>query len=128
MEYNYIEHIKEDVKTAILDNCTKEEIKNAFKSLEARDELYEKLYDDLWVDDSVTGNASGSYTCNTYKAEEYLCHNWDLLVEALEEFGESESDALSRGAEFCDVTIRCYLLGSAIKEALDELEEDLEEE
>ena len=126
MEYNYIEHIKEDVKTAILDNCTKEEIKNAFKSLEARDELYEKLYDDLWVDDSVTGNASGSYTCNTYKAEEYLCHNWDLLVEALEEFGESESDALSRGAEFCDVTIRCYLLGSAIKEALDELEEELE--
>ena len=114
MKYDYLENVKEDVKTAILDNCTKEEIKNAFKSLEARDELYEKLYDDLWVDDSVTGNASGSYTFNTYQAEENLCHNWDLLVEALEEFGESESDALSRGAEYCDVTIRCYLLGSAI--------------
>ena len=125
MKYDYLENVKEDVKTAILDNCTKEEIKNAFKSLEARDELYEKLYDNLWVDDSVTGNASGSYTCNAYQAEEYLCHNWDLLVEALEEFGESESDALSRGAEFCDVTIRCYLLGSAIKEALDELEGEL---
>ena len=128
MKYDYLENVKKDVKTAILDNCTKEEIKNAFKSLEARDELYEKLYDDLCIDDSVTGNASGSYTCNTYQAEEYLCHNWDLLVEALEEFEESESDALSRGAEFCDVTIRCYLLGSAIKEALDELEGELEEE
>ena len=128
MQYDYLENVKEDVKTAILDNCTKEEIKNAFKSLEARDELYEKLYDDLWIDDSVTGNASGSYTFSTYQAEEYICHNLDLLGEALEEFGESESDALSRGAEFCDVTIRCYLLGSAIKEALDELEEDLEEE
>ena len=128
MKYDYLENVKKDVKTAILDNCTKEEIKNAFKSLEAHDELYEKLYDDLWIDDSVTGNASGSYTCNAYNAEEYIAHNLDLLVEALEEFGESESDALSRGAEFCDVTIRCYLLGSAIKEALDELEGELEEE
>ena len=128
MEYNYIKHIKEDVKTAILDNCTKEEIKNAFKFLDARDELYEKLYDDLWVDDSVTGNASGSYTFNTYKAEENLCHNWDLLVEALEEFGVDMGYAIQQGAEYCDVTIRCYLLGSAIKEALDELEEELEEE
>ena len=125
MEYNYLEHVKEDVKTAILDNYTLEEIRDAFKSLEARDELYEKAYDVLFLDDSVTRNASGSYTCNAYQAEEYLCHNWDLLGEALEYFGESESDALSRGAEFCDVTIRCYFLGSAIKEALDELESEL---
>ena len=126
--YNYFKNVRRDVKQAILDNYSKEEIKNAFKSLEARDNLYEKLYDELWINDSVTGNASGSYTCNAYNAEEYLCHNWDLLVEALSEFGESESDALSRGAEYCDVTIRCYLLGSAIKEALDELEDELEEE
>lgn len=125
MEYNYLENVKEDVKTAILDNYTKEEIRNAFKSLEARDELYEKLYYDLFVNDSVTGNASGSYTFSAYKAEEFLCHNLELLGEALEYFGDSESDALSRGAEFCDVTIRCYLLGSAIKEVLDELEYEI---
>lgn len=125
MEYNYLMHVTEDVKTAILDYYTKEEIKQNFENLESRDAFAEKLYDDLWVNDSVTGNASGSYTCNAYQAEEYICHNWDLLVEALEEFGESESDALSRGAEFCDVTIRCYLLGSAINEALDELEEEI---
>ena len=125
MGYNYLENVKEDVKTAILDNYTEEEIKNAVESLWARGKFYEKLYDDLWIDDSVTGNASGSYTFSTCQAEENLCNNWDLLEEALDEFGESESDALSRGAEFCDVTIRCYLLGSAINEALDELEEEI---
>ncbi len=29
-----------------------------------------------------------------------------------------------KGAEWADVTIRCYLLGSAISEVLDELESD----
>lgn len=125
MEYNYFENVKEDVKTAILDNYTKDEIKEAFEFLETRDELYTKLYDELWIDDSVTGNASGSYTFSTYQAEENLRHNLELLSEALEYFGQSEGDALKKGAEFCDVTIRCYLLGSAINEALDELEEEI---
>lgn len=74
----------------------------------------------------MTGNASGSYTFNTWKAEENLCHNWDLLAEVLDEFG-SDTDILKQGAEALDVTIRCYLLGAAIAEALDELEEELEE-
>lgn len=43
--------------------------------------------DTLFACDSVTGNASGSYTFNTWTAEEYLCHNWELLGEALTEFG-----------------------------------------
>lgn len=125
MKYNYLENVKEDVKQAILDNYAKEEIRNAFKSLEARDEFYEKLNDDLWIDDNVTGNASGSYTYNAYNAEENLCHNWDLLEEALDEFCVDYKEAIQKGAEFCDVTIRCYLLGSAINEALDELEEEI---
>lgn len=125
MEYNYLKEMTKDIKRAIFDYFTKEEIKNAFKSLEARDKLYDKLYDDLWLDDLVTGNASGSYTFSTYKAEEFLCHNWDLLVEALEHFDQSKSDALEKGAKFCDITIRCYLLGSAINKALDELEEEI---
>lgn len=128
MEYNYYKNVKEDVKTAIIDNYTREEIKEHLENQESKEAFEEKLNEDLWIDDSVTGNASGSYTCNAYEAEENLCHNWDLLVEALEEFGESESNALSRGAEFCDVTIRCYLLGSAISNALDELEAEIEEE
>ena len=80
--------------------------------------------DILWVDDGVTGNGSGSYYFNTWKAEEALCHNWDLLAEACEEFGQDIGEAFKQGVEACDVTIRCYLLGQAIAAALDELEEE----
>ena len=61
------------------------------------------------VADSVTGNASGSYTFHAWQAEENICHNFDLLSEAIEEFG-GKCDVLKDGAEACDVTIRCYLL------------------
>ena len=74
--------------------------------------------------DSVTGNASGSYTFNTYQAEENICHNLDLLGEALEEFGSGADYLIHNGAEACDVTIRCYLLSECIAEALEEIEED----
>ena len=117
--YNYLENIKEDVKEYI-DN----EIN--LKDFSDREELEEKLNDTLWTEDSVTGNASGSYYCNSWKAEEALAHNWDLLAEAMKEFG-CEVDLLEKGAEWADVTIRCYLLGQAISEVLDEMEEELEE-
>ncbi|MDY4819935.1 MAG: hypothetical protein SO206_06855 [Bacilli bacterium] len=117
--YNYLENIKVDVKEYI-DN----EIN--LKDFSDREELEEKLNDTLWTEDSVTGNASGSYYCNSWKAEEALAHNWDLLAEAMEEFS-CEVDLLEKGAEWADVTIRCYLLGQAIGEVLDEMEEELEE-
>ena len=117
--YNYLENIKADVKEYI-DN----EIN--LKDFSDREELEEKLNDILWTEDSVTGNASGSYYCNSWKAEEALAHNWDLLAEAMKEFG-CEVDLLEKGAEWADVTIRCYLLGQAIGEVLDEMEEELEE-
>ena len=119
-KYNYFEA----VKNAVLDYINENEIKVTTSN---KDELAEQLHDDLWADDSVTGNGSGSYFFNTWKAEEALCHNLDLLGEACEEFG-STADLLKDGAEACDVTIRCYLLPQAISEALDELEEDDEDE
>lgn len=117
--YNYLENIKADVKEYI-DN----EIN--LKDFSDREELEEKLNEDLWTCDSVTGNASGSYYCNSWKAEEALAHNWDLLAEAMKEFC-CEVDLLEKGAEWADVTIRCHLLGQAISEVLDEMEEELEE-
>lgn len=107
MEYNYFESMKEDVKEYL-------------KETDERD--FDKLYDEMFLEDSITGNASGSYTFNTYKAEENICHNQDLLKEALEEFGENYGEALEKGAEYCDVTIRCYLLGQVLTEVLEELE------
>lgn len=120
MVYDYNKAIREDIRDYIKNNIDLEEWRGD------RDGLEEKLNEDLWTDDSVTGNASGSYTFSTYEAEENLCHNLDLLAEACEEFGCS-MDVLKDGAEACDVTIRCYLLGGAISDVLDELEDELEE-
>ena len=119
-KYNYFEA----VKNAVLDYINENEINVTTSN---KEELADSLNDDLWANDSVTGNGSGSYFFNTWKAEEALCHNLDLLGEACEEFG-STADLLKDGAEACDVTIRCYLLPQAISEALDELEEDDEDE
>lgn len=120
MEYNYRETVKNDVIEQVKDGY-KENSLRIYKE-EGRDALEEYLNDELWVDDQVTGNASGSYTFNTWEAEENLCHNMSLLEEACDEFGQDVGEAVKRGAEYCDVTIRCYLLGGAISEAIDELE------
>ena len=116
--YDYLEAVKEDVKNYIEENGIKVTSEN-------REELEEQLNDDLFTCDSVTGNGSGSYTFNTWRAEDYLCHNLDLLAEACEELGSS-MDILKDGAGACDVTIRCYLLNQAISEVLAELEEEAE--
>ena len=116
-KYNYLENVIADAKQAILEKM------NYWDFLD-REELEEVANNSLWVDDSVTGNGSGSYTFNTWKAEENLCHNMDELEEACNEFGQDIGEAVKQGAEYCDVTIRCYLLGQAISAALDELEEE----
>lgn len=115
--YNYLEHMTVDAKAAILENMR-------YWTFDDREELESVANDELWTNDGVTGNGSGSYFFNTWKAEEALCHNLDLLAGACEEFGQDIGEAVNQGAEACDVTIRCYLLGQAISAALDELEEE----
>ena len=115
--YNYLENVTNDAKQAILDNLK-------YWDFADRDELEEVANDELWCNDAVTGNASGSYTFNTWQAEENLCHNMDELEEACNEFGQDIGEAVKQGAEYCDVTIRCYLLPQAISAAIDELEEE----
>ncbi len=112
--YDYHESIKDDIKNYIEENIILEDFFD-------RRELENYLNEVLWTADEVTGNASGSYTFNSYKAEEYLCHNWDLLSEAFTEFGDNSTSALEKGAEYCDVTVRCYLLPYAISKVLDEI-------
>lgn len=128
MNYNYLEAMKEDVKEYVKNEAelTLDDL------LYNRSDLEEKLHDDLWVNDSVTGNASGSYFCNTYKSKECVLDNMDLLKEMCQEFGTGAEvigqKFLDDEWEWMDVSIRCYLLGQAISEALDELEEELTSE
>ena len=116
-KYNYLENVTNDAKQAILENLN-------YWKFSDREDLEEIANDELWVDDSVTGNGSGSYTFSTWQAEENLCHNMDELEDACNEFGQDIGEAVKQGAEYCDVTIRCYLLGQAISAAIDELEEE----
>ena len=121
--YNYEDAVREDVIEYIKDNYSIRDLK---ENLEDKDEFYQDLYDDLFVSDSVTGNASGSYYCNAWKAEEAVCHNMDLLADALEEFG-NDLDILRDGAEACDVTIRCYMLGQVLGDAIDDIENEIDD-
>lgn len=118
-KYDYLSAVESDVREYIENNVN-------FHDYSDLDEMKEDLNEKLFVEDSVTGNASGSYTFNSWKAEEYLCHNLDLLAEANEAFGGS-SDILSDGAEMCDVTIRCYLLGQAIENVAPDMWQDWED-
>ena len=121
--YNYLENVTADAKQAILENLND-------WSFTDREELEEIANDKLWVDDSVTGNASGSYTFNREAAKEYVTRSddgMDTLRYAVREFDcehEAFSAFLEGNWEYFDVTIRCYLLGQAISAAIDELEEE----
>lgn len=121
--YNYLEAMKSDIKDYI-----KNEVNTSNYS--DRKELENDLNDILWNEDSVTGNASGSYTFNRADAKEYADNNMDLLVEACKEFGIDNETVCKKffaeDWEYFDITIRCYLLNKAISEALDEIEDDLE--
>lgn len=122
--YNYLEAMKNDITEYINDNINLADYAD-------RDELESYLNDELFTEDSVTGNASGSYTFSRAQAQEYVKDNIDLLKDACEEFGTDAATVgewfLSEDWEEMDVTIRCYLLGQAIAEVLDDMGEELEE-
>lgn len=118
--YNYLESIKSDINDYLEEN-------KELLGLD-RDELEEKLNEDLWINDSVTGNASGSYTFCRETAKEYVIDNMDLVTEIADEFGIDNSTLGEKFRdeewEYFDVSIRCYLLGQAISEVLESLDNE----
>ena len=73
----------------------------------------------------MTGNASGSYTFNSYEAKGYvLSGGSQILKEAVDDgYLTAESFAncfLNDDWETLDVICRCYVLSAAIGEAVDE--------
>ena len=118
MAYDYCANVTDDVLTYINDEIRPGEYWD-------RDELESHLNDTLWADDSVTGNCSGSYTFNYAKAKEYVLDNTDLLKESIEEFDSKDKLIdwfFDDDYESMDVAIRCYVLGSCINDALDEID------
>ena len=117
MAYNYLEELKSDVRNYI------KEVASDYMDCEDMDELRDDLYDNLWSEDSVTGNGSGSYTFNREEAKEYVSDNLDLMVEAYKDLDSIESlvdDLEALDFETIDVTIRCYMLSQALDEVLED--------
>ena len=129
MMNNYLKETIENVKEYIEYNM---DIENDILTgeFEDRDAIEEYLNDTLWTADEVTGNASGSYTFNREEAKNNVLADIDTVREALQEFGTDAGTIAERFLdedwEYFDVTARCYILGQAIAEALDEIEDEIE--
>ena len=127
--YDYERSMCYSVLTA-LDDFTDEQLDELLS--EDEDTRWEYLDEQLWTSDIVTGNGSGSFFCNGWKAEAALAHNWGLIEDVKNEWG-SDFD-FSSGAEYIDVCIRCFLASQIygdvlerVFERFDELEEEQNE-
>ena len=118
--YDYERAVREDLAEYIRDRAET----NGWSADDLK-ENRDALYDDAFVSDSVTGNASGSYTFSTWKAEENICHNSDLIQEVVEELGEPNTDKI-HNAEYWDVSIRCLMLGRVFDDVFEEVISEME--
>ncbi len=122
---DYLEQVKADIKEWVEDNS----YYIPYNDFESVGDFEDYLNDTLWCADSVTGNASGSYTFNSYKAREHVLNDPDTVRDALREFcvePQKIADAfLDEEWEYLDVTARCYVLGQAIGEIVSENEDEI---
>lgn len=115
--YNYYDAVKDDVIKAIRKDTELEPRED-----EDRDNYLERLNNVLWVSE-VTGNDPYAY----YYSEEEdaiaaVMWNLDLCSEAYYEFDKKQGAiGFMLNIRAADVTIRCYVLSSAIDAAIDEL-------
>ena len=112
-----IQEYKEQIKEDLLDYA--EECKGYCEDME-------KFREWAFTSDSVTGNGSGSYFYNAYKAQEALGNLiWsEDLADMFREFGY-EGVPMEKGPEFIDVSVRCFLLDEVISENEKEIKEIL---
>ncbi len=113
MAYNYHEAVKDDIR---------EYIRGQYGTV--TEKMRAVIFDNILRDDSVTGDASGSYTMNCAVAKEYVIENIDLLKEAADECcydeGEIGADFLRECWEYFDVLIRCHLVGKYFNDIFSE--------
>lgn len=107
MYENYYLQVEDSVKDYIEDNAI---------DIETVD--YETLLCDMMLSDGVTGDGSGSYFFNTYKARECVIENLDEVREALNEYCYTYEQIgemfMEDEWETMDVIARCYQLNWAL--------------
>lgn len=122
----YFEQVKADVAQYMEEN----ELYYDMADYRDAEDFETAIYDAMWTADSVTGNGSGSYTFNRAEAREHVLADLDTVKEALSEFcvpaEEIGEKFLNEDWEYLDVTARCYVLGLAVGEWIEENREDIE--
>jgi len=119
---NYYDEIKNDIFAVLEED---KEVKNILQSEDDKDTIVENLVDYFWTCDSVTGNASRSYYCSSYKARIHCYNYFRDVFEALKEFGYNKE--LEKFKTFVNLVEEGYLnienmtLNYAL---LDEVDED----
>lgn len=128
--YDYESVMKEDVLSEIQERYTHKDIILALH--DDWEGFRDELMDALWNEDSVTGNASGSYTFNRYEAREYVLDNMGILSEVVDEYGIDKREIgdkfLEENFEYFDVLIRVYLLPNVIFTIVDEMCDEFSDE
>lgn len=120
----YVEKVRQDIEN------NQDDYNYIFEESENMDDLRESLYDSMWTDDNITGNGSGSYTFNRTEAREHVLEDMDTVLEAINEFCVSAETIgkkfMQEDWEWIDVTARCFVLGQALDEFIEDNKEDIE--
>lgn len=117
-KYNYNNALYNDIKNYIKDE--KINIQEYDK-----EDLFEKLQDELWDQDRITGNGPYGYT-DEQTCSEYVSGNLKIAFEALREFDVRLRDVPDTfPAKYVDSTIRCYLFHEELMEVLNDLYNDI---
>lgn len=90
---------------------------------ETYDDYIERLNEELWDVDEITGNGPFYYASEA-DCEEYVGHGLSYLIEVITDWDlEIAKDAKFHDApaRYLDCLIRCYLLYECIEKAVEEL-------
>lgn len=117
---SYRESVRRDVLTWL--NRHDDEKAEAFAD---REQYKIIVGDQLWANDEVTGNGpGGGYFHIQAAAKEKVFEDFDTVIEALNEFCYSAEQVgrkfLEKNYIWLDIAARCWVLGEAVNEAVDE--------
>lgn len=113
-KYDYEKAMKRDIQDYIFNESLYPH------TVREAEQLVEQLCDDLWDVDIITGNG-GQFYADAEACRDMLRGNEELYAEAAREFGEENLNDYCLDPRSADCTVRCYLLGTAVHEAVNEL-------
>ena len=126
--FSYLENLEHDIWTYMQENDEYFFGMYADRNI-SKDDWIDKMEQELWAEDSVTGNGSGSYTFSREESKQNVLADFDTVVNELWSSGictdeEAGKHFLNSDWEWFDVTIRCLLLRDALADVANELDKN----